>query len=128
MSEQKTETYDAYGWQTNWKCPGCGHKHTKPHFAFENQIDKSKGINVIGRIKDKFSREGKDGENVTCEEFVNKHGTGPSQDDKTGHVSPLFCPHCGWEDELIYIDKYYHYESPRKFFKDKKTKEKEKKK
>ena len=101
MTEQ---IYESYSWTINWTCPSCDHKHTKPHFAFPTQIDKKKEPGAIGRIKDKFTREGKDGDNVSCDDYLKKYGTGPVED-KDGKQSPLFCPHCGWLDELIYISK-----------------------
>ena len=104
MSQQQEKTYESYGWTIDWTCPECGHKHSKPHFSFKGQIDKKIKPNMVGRIKDKFNREGKDGENLTCEEYIKKNGTGDEKD-KDGNQKPLFCYHCGWEDLLIYINK-----------------------
>ena len=36
---------------------------------------------------------------------VEKFGTGPAQDPGNKKQAPLMCPHCGWTDELIYIER-----------------------
>ncbi len=104
MSVQKQE-FESYEFITDWKCPNCNKVHSKPHFAFPNQVDETKKAGTVGRIKEKFRRENADGtgNDVTCDEYVSKEGTGPVKiNDKQ---APLFCSHCGWVDELIYFSK-----------------------
>ena len=96
-----------------WRCPNyeCGKKHSKLHYAFPDQIDHKKMVMEPGRVK--YNREeGKSDNN--CELFKGKtdiekmdgdsKSTGPAFD-KDGNPNPLFCPHCGWEEELIIILK-----------------------
>lgn len=99
-----------------WKCPtyGCEKEHSKLHYAFPDQIDRKKKPLEPGRVK--YNREeGKGDKN--CEAFKgdtdidkmddytnDKNTTGPAFD-KDGNPSPLFCPHCGWEEELVIILK-----------------------
>lgn len=65
----------------------------------------------VGRVK--YNREEGKGDDK-CEMFkgdtdIDKmeekdNATGPAFD-KDGNPSPLFCPHCGWEEELVIIVK-----------------------
>jgi hypothetical protein len=101
MVEQEIE---AYAWLTFWVCPVCSHEHGKPHFPFKDQINQKKRPLEDGRIvTEKYQREG-DGK-LSCKEYDDRYGTGPVEDKRTGRQNPLFCPHCGWCDELIYIEK-----------------------
>lgn len=95
-NEQAGRLGEAYSWLSGWYCPisECHHFHTKPHFSKDNQIDYKKNPLEVGRVKKE--REEKD--SVCSEE------TGPVFD-KKGLQRPLMCPHCGWEDELIYVIK-----------------------
>ncbi|NOJ30325.1 MAG: hypothetical protein DA328_09190 [Nitrososphaeraceae archaeon] len=101
MTEQ---TFESYEFITDWKCPSCNKVHSKPHFAFPDQVDETKKPNELGRIKSVFKRERDEfGNKVTCEQYVKQQGTGPVTID--GKQAPLFCSHCGWHDDLIYITK-----------------------
>lgn len=88
-----------------WQCPvsECGKTHSKPHYAFPDQLDMTKKSMQEGRVL--YGREegkgydqcdaGKDGKMIK--------GTGPPID-LDGHPAGLFCPHCGWlEDNVIII-------------------------
>lgn len=92
-----------------WNCPVCGKKHSKPHFAFPGQIDFKKKPEQVGRVK--FDREDPGGCDDAKGDTPKKHGN-----DKTGPElsltecnqeinNPLFCPHCGWIDEITNIIK-----------------------
>ena len=105
MVKLTEQIYESYSWTIDWTCPSCQHKHTKPHFAFPKQVDHKKEAGVVGRIRDKFSREGKD-DTGSCDDYIKKYGTGPVED-QHGKQNPLFCPHCGWLDDLIHITKYH---------------------
>jgi len=93
----------------DWECPismgGCGKYHSKPHFAFDGQVDYTKKPGTSGRVK--FDREGS---GMDCDKFKddtpkkNKKGTG-STFDKNGNPRGLFCPHCGWEEDVISVKK-----------------------
>ncbi len=90
----------------DWLCPSCGKYHTKPHFAFPGQVDKKHRPGVEGRVK--FNREGAD---MSCDDDkrdtpikVMKEATG-NQFKQDGNHRQLFCPHCGWLDDIICIVK-----------------------
>lgn len=87
-----------------WQCPECGKRHSKVHYAFENQIDFSKKPGEEGRVK--FDREWGCGSEKGDTEHV--HGveeTGPDIDKETGLQNPIFCSHCGWVDTIVHIVK-----------------------
>ena len=91
----------------DWTCPGCHKYHTKPHYAFTGQVDFSKKIKESGRVK--FNREGSQmdcsGDNKHDTPYKEmKENTGPDTKVSGGHT-PLFCPHCGWLEEIINILK-----------------------
>lgn len=90
----------------DWTCPECKKYHSKPHYAFTGQVDFTKNPKEEGRVK--FNREGS---NMSCDD--NKHDTptkqmkeqtGPDIKVNGGHT-PLFCPHCGWVEEIVNIIK-----------------------
>lgn len=94
----------------DWTCPvrGCRKYHSKPHFAFPGQINYKKKPLEPGRVK--FNREdgcggALKGDTEIRTELGSK--TGPETVTIHGQVfaAPLFCPHCGWEEEFIYIFK-----------------------
>ena len=89
-----TKLGESYSWITDWTCPECGHAHSKPHFSFIGQVDYKKKPNEVGRVKK--DREEKDD---ACSNEL-----GPVYDN-AGLQRPMFCPHCGWEHELIHIVK-----------------------
>lgn len=87
----------------DWSCPECKKYHSKPHYAFPGQIDYSKKPTESGRVK--FNREGS---GMACDDYkldteIIENKTGPEMVD--GKNQPLFCPHCGWEGQLLYITK-----------------------
>jgi hypothetical protein len=90
---EATKLGESYSWISDWTCPICDHHHTKPHFAFPDQVNFKKQSNEEGRVKK--NRESKDS---VCEA---KHGPIEIK----GKQQPMFCPHCGWLDELLYIIK-----------------------
>ena len=90
-----------------WDCPACGKHHSKPHYAFPDQIDYKKKPSDKGRVR--FDRE------VECNqvkgdtpEIYGVKTTGP-EINEDGHPTSLFCPHCGWEETLIVIVKEGHH-------------------
>jgi rubredoxin len=89
----------------SWTCPVCGKSHSKAHYAFPRQIDKKLEPDTPGRVK--FDREDKgyceSAKGDTKKKYGNK-STG-QEFDKKGVPRPLFCPHCGWEQEQIIINK-----------------------
>ena len=93
--QQQATTYPP----AQWKCPECFKRHSKPHFAFEGQIDYSKKPLEPGRVK--FDREGDCGYSKSSERLTT---TGQSHDEE-GLNRPLFCPHCGFELSIIHIVK-----------------------
>jgi hypothetical protein len=89
------ETYPPTG---SWKCPDCNKKHSKPHFAFPDQVDTNKQVSEEGRVK--YEREGKSG----C--FDGE--TGPDFEiDECNRIvmKGLFCPHCGFVHDITNIIK-----------------------
>ncbi len=91
----------------DWTCVSCKKYHTKPHYAFAGQIDYSKQTKEAGRVK--FNREGSlmdcsgnDKHDTPYKEM--KDSTGDSTKENGGHA-PLFCPHCGFQEEVINILK-----------------------
>ena len=113
MSDSLTKFLDKIH-KAPWQCPNyeCGKKHSKLHYAFPDQVDHKKMVMEPGRVK--YNREEGKGDDQ-CEMFkgdtdINKMDTndkgvtGPATD-KDGNPSPLFCPHCGWEEELVIIVK-----------------------
>jgi hypothetical protein len=93
----------------DWSCPNpkCRKYHSKPHYAYTGQIDFTKQPSESGRVK--FNREGSQ---MSCESnnkydtpyIEMKESTGPDTKVNGGHT-PLFCPHCGWIEEIINIIK-----------------------
>jgi hypothetical protein len=90
-----------------WVCDpaqdGCGKEHSKPHFEWPGQIDRTKkpgeeGRVVFNRIKD----EKVDVHMPVNPDLVDKEA--PMLDEK-GHPKPLMCPHCGATQEGIVLIK-----------------------
>ncbi len=88
---------------SKWNCPNCKKDHSKPHFAFRNQVDLTKDPGESGRVL--FDREGS---GLDCgvykpdAEQKNLKGTGPSFD-RYDNPNGLFCPHCGWLQEIVSV-------------------------
>ena len=92
-----------YSQTKDWTCPVCQKQHSKPHFAFPDQIDYKKKPDEKGRVK--FSREEYDDCDKDKHNPISKKiGTGLPKDD-IGRPKPLFCSHCGYESTLVYISK-----------------------
>ena len=95
----------------SWTCKSCGKHHSKPHFAFPDQIDEKKKPGDYGRIK--FGREAKDetntnnlGEKSDCKRSDMETGPQFEVDDCNNLVQkPLICPHCGFVDDVQNIVK-----------------------
>ena len=97
----------------DWTCPICDKPHSKPHYAFPGQVDLNLAPEQEGRVK--WGREDKSSICDTPKEWVGliprriinkfkKQSTG-DQVKKNGGQVPLFCPHCGWIDDIINILK-----------------------
>jgi len=83
----------------DWVCPSCGKEHSGSHYSIPGQIDYTKKPGEKGRIL--FNRRGKD-DNLTNDTPIdNDKPVGGEQLDEIGTQRPLFCPHCGYEDEII---------------------------
>lgn len=91
-----------------WKCPselgGCGKEHSKPHYEWPGQVDRSLTPGTEGRVK--FNRIGKnealDIITPVKKRLLDKQAPGQ---DETGNPKPLFCPHCGYTHEGILLIK-----------------------
>ena len=82
----------------SWVCPGCGKKHSKPHYSVPGQIDYTVKPDNPGRIL--FNRRKKDGDMLSDDTPIdmNKPQKG-EQFDEDGFQRPLYCSHCGYEDD-----------------------------
>jgi transcription elongation factor Elf1 len=99
----------------DWTCPRCNKYHSKPHYAFPGQIDRTKEPKELGRVKwgreenyadcDKPATDGYNGKIPA--KVIKKFNTEKTGDQykRNGNQKPLFCPHCGWEDTIICIVK-----------------------
>ena len=90
----------------SWVCPYCKKDHSKPHYSHPGQIDYSKEPAEVGRVR--FNREDPYGcdtynDDTKLEKKLEKK-TGPSHDEY-GNPNPQFCPHCGWQGQIIIIYK-----------------------
>ncbi len=93
----------------SWTCPRCSKTHSKPHYAFPDQLDTEKDVSQPGKVKYGWEKKcysdsapEMDRPELTCES--KKMETGP-EFDKKGIPSPLFCPHCGWQQEVVVLVK-----------------------
>lgn len=86
--------------QNGWKCPKCKKEHSKPHYAYRDQIDYSKKPLEEGRVKFNRAETYSDALKGDTEFKANLPPTG---DEKTrkGDDRGLFCSHCGFEQEVI---------------------------
>ena len=86
-----------------WVCPACGHSHSKPHYSLPDQINYEKKPDEKGRVA--FNRRHKD-DTLDYETKINHDvpSTGDSFDEE-GYQRPLYCPHCGFEDEFVTLKK-----------------------
>lgn len=86
-----------------WTCPGCEHIHKAPHYTHPGQVDYSKRPTEKGRIT--FNRRQKD-DNLDYDTSIKNDLLGePDPFDEEGYQKPLFCPHCGWEQDWLIIKR-----------------------
>lgn len=85
----------------NWVCPICGHEHTKPHYSLPGQIDYTVKPDNEGRIL--FNRRNKNDQLATDTPIDDSKPSKGEQFDDEGFQRPLFCPHCGYEDDWTVI-------------------------
>lgn len=87
----------------DWICPSCKHHHDKAHFPHPGQVDYKKSPGTLGRVK--FNRadddDGIKGDTTYKKEYEGKPGEMIVDNVTQG----LFCPHCGWQEEVIDILK-----------------------
>lgn len=91
-----------------WTCPYCDKQHGKAHFSHPGQIDYTKEPAETGRVT--FNREEVDSykgcekdykdDTAIKAEFEGKTGDATDID---GNPRPMFCPHCGWEAQIVVI-------------------------
>ena len=92
-----------------WSCTNkqCRKYHSKSHYAFPGQIDFTKQPSEPGRVK--FNREGSqmdcDSKNKYDTPYIEQKGATGSDTKTNGGHTALFCPHCGWIEEIINIIK-----------------------
>lgn len=98
MGRQQLMMYPPKG---TWICPGCGHKHTKPHYSLPGQIDYTKKPGDPGRIL--FNRRDKNDYLATDTPIKNDMPSHGDAFDEEGYQKPLYCSHCGYEDDFIVI-------------------------
>lgn len=90
----------------DWTCPSCNKYHSKPHFPHPGQIDESRQPNDPGRVT--FNRANKNGDNdldkawPIKKEYIGKQALMMLDN---GTIQGLFCPHCGWKEEIINLIK-----------------------
>jgi len=90
----------------DWTCPVCDKYHTKPHFPWPGQLNENLKPNDPGRVA--FNRADKNGTDTLDKtqpikkEFVGKQAPMMLTD---GSVQGLFCPHCGWKEEIVNLIK-----------------------
>ncbi len=86
-----------------WKCPECGHTHSKSHHSLPGQINYKKKADQKGRVV--YNRRHKDD---TLDKETKIKRDVPSKGDRfdeDGYQRALYCPHCGYEDEFITLKK-----------------------
>jgi len=81
----------------NWVCPQCGKEHSKPHYSLSGQIDYTVKPDNPGRIL--FNRRNKNDQLATDTPIDKTKPSKGEQFDEDGFQRPLFCPHCGYEDD-----------------------------
>ena len=86
-----------------WKCPGCGKDHKAPHYAHPGQINYDLKPGVVGRVD--FNRRSKDDTLDYSREVNPNLPREANRLDSGGYQRPIFCPHCGWEDEWFIFTK-----------------------
>lgn len=93
----------------SWQCPRCSKTHSKPHYAFPDQLDTEKKIEEPGKVKYGWEEKnysdksaGMSKPELRCD--ADKMETGP-EFNKKGIPNGMFCPHCGWEQKVEVIVK-----------------------
>jgi len=86
-----------------WQCPECNKKHSKPHFALAEQIDYGRRPGEKGRVL--FNRRQKDDMLDYSNPIRDDVPSNGEPFDEEGFQRPLYCPHCGFEDEWIIIKR-----------------------
>ncbi len=87
---------------TSWVCPRCGHKHTKAHYSLPGQLDYTIEPDKPGRIL--FNRRKKDTDSLSDDTPIdNSKPSRGEQFDDDGFQRPIFCPHCGYEDDWTMV-------------------------
>lgn len=86
-----------------WICPNpeCNHKHSKAHYSLPGQIDYSKKPGEKGRIL--FNRRNKEDQLATDTPIDYSLPDRGEPFDEEGCPRPLFCPHCGYEDDVVIV-------------------------
>lgn len=90
---------------SSWRCPTCSKEHSKPHYKFPGQIDYSKKPGEEGRVV--FNRTDKDGYRKGDTPYKAEYGETGSAVNEHGLPNPIFCSHCGFEDNVTYIVKNF---------------------
>lgn len=99
MGSQRSIT--EYPPKSSWICPSCSKQHSKPHYSVSNQIDYTKKPGEKGRIL--FNRRTKNDDLSPDTPIDNDKPMKGEQFDERRIQRPLYCPHCGWEDETIVV-------------------------
>jgi len=97
LSRQRTiQTYPP----ESWVCPGCGHEHSKPHYAVKGQIDETKQPSEKGRIL--FNRRNKH-DRLADDTPIDYSKPMKGEPKENGIERSIFCPHCGFEADVIVL-------------------------
>jgi len=84
----------------SWVCPGCGKKHSKPHYSVEDQIDRTKKSGEKGRIR--FNRRNKH-DQLADDTPIDHSKPMKGEPKENGIERSIFCPHCGFEAEIVVL-------------------------
>lgn len=83
----------------SWICPTCGKEHSKAHYSLPGQLDYTKKPNAEGRIL--FNRRKSRDNSLSDDTPIDKAQPSKGEQlDEEGIQRPLYCPHCGYEDEI----------------------------
>lgn len=84
-----------------WICPSCGKEHSEAHYSLPDQIDYTKKPGDPGRIL--FNRRNKNDDLADDTPIKQDMPSIGDQFDGEGNQRPIYCPHCGYEDEFTVI-------------------------
>ena len=87
--------------KSSWICPSCGKEHSKPHYSVPGQLDYTKKPTEKGRIL--FNRRTKFDDLSNDTPIDKDKPMKGEQFDGADIQRPLYCPHCGWEDEVLVV-------------------------